>query len=52
MMWFNDIPRDHAKRNARAGTPQSQITFEMLTGTGHFDVIEAQRQCPPLLHEQ
>ena len=32
--------------------PQNQITFEMLTGTGHFDVIEAQRQCPPLLHEQ
>ena len=24
----------------------------MLTGTGQFDAIEAQIQCPPLLHEQ
>ena len=24
----------------------------MLTGTGQFDAIEAQTQCPPLLHEQ
>ena len=32
--------------------PQNQITFEMLTGTGQFDTIEAQIQCPPLLHEQ
>ena len=32
--------------------PQNQITFEMLTGTGQFDTIEAQMQCPPLLHEQ
>ena len=52
MMWFHDIARDHANRNARAGAPQSQITFEMLTGTGQFDAIEAQIQCPPLLHEQ
>ena len=52
IMWFNDIARDHANRNARAGAPQNQITFEMLTGTGQFDAIEAQIQCPPLLHEQ
>ena len=52
MMWFHDIPRDHANRNARAGALQSQITFEMLTDIGQFDAIEAQRQCPPLLHEQ
>ena len=51
-MWFQDIARDHANKNARAGTPQNQITFEMLTGTGQFDAIEAQIQCPPLLHEQ
>ena len=30
--------------------PQNQITFEMLTGTGQFDTIEAQIQCPPVLH--
>ena len=41
-MWFQDIARDHANRNARVGTPQYQITFEMLTGTGQFDAIEAQ----------
>ena len=52
MMWFHDIARDHANRNARAGAPQNQITFEMLTGTGQFDAIDAQIQCPPLLHEQ
>ena len=52
MMWFHDIARDHANRNARAGAPQNQITFEMLTGTGQFDTIEAQIQCPPLLYEQ
>jgi len=51
-MWFQDIARDHANKNARAGTPQNQITFEMLTGTGQFDAIDAQIQCPPLLHEQ
>ena len=50
--WYHDTARDHANRNARAGAPQTQITFEMLTGTGQFDVIEAQIQCPPLLHEQ
>ena len=47
-----DIARDHANKNARAGTPQNQITFEMLTGTRQFDAIEVQIQCPPLLHEQ
>ena len=52
IMWFHDIARDHAKRNARAGAPQNQITFEMLTCTGLFDIIEAQIQCHPLLHEQ
>ena len=31
-MWFQDVARDHANSNARAGTPQNQITFEMLTG--------------------
>ena len=51
-MWFRDIARDHANRNAQAGAPQNQITFEMLTGTGQFDITEAQIQCPPLLHEQ
>ena len=48
--WFHDIVRDHANKNARAGTPQNQITFEMLTGARQFDTIEAQIQCPPLLH--
>ena len=41
-MWFQDIARDHANRNAQAGVPRNQITFEMLTGTGQFDAIEAQ----------
>ena len=41
-MWFHDIARDHANKNARAGTPQNQITYEMLTGSGQFDTIEAQ----------
>ena len=52
IMWFHDIARDHANRNTRAGAPQNQITFEMLTGTGQFDSVEAQIQCPPLLHGQ
>ena len=47
-----DIARDHANKNARAGTPQNQITFEMLTDARQVDTIEAQIQCPPLLHEQ
>ena len=51
-MWFHDVTRDHANSNARAGTPQNQITFKMLTGTGQFDLVKAQIQCPPLLHEQ
>ena len=51
-MWFHNISRDHTNKNARADIPQNQITFEMLTGTGQFDAIEAQIQCPPLLHEQ
>ena len=42
IMWFHDIARDHANRNAQAGAPQNQITFEMLTGTGQFVAIEAQ----------
>ena len=49
-MWFHDIARDHANKNARAGIPQNQITFKMLTGTKQFDTIEAQIQYPPLLH--
>ena len=36
-MLFQDIARDHANKNARAGTHQNQITFEMLTDTGQFD---------------
>ena len=51
-MWFQDVAQDRANSNARAGAPQNQITFEMLTGTGQFDAVEAQTQCPPLLHEQ
>ena len=51
-MWFQDIARDHAIKNARTGASQNQITFEMLAGTGQFDAIEAQIQCPPLLREQ
>ena len=51
-MWFQDIDRDHVSKNARAGTPQNQITFEMLTGTGQFDTTEAQIGYPPLLHDQ
>ena len=51
-MWFHDIARDHANKTARAGTPPNQIIFEMLTGARQFDTIEAQIQCPHLLHEQ
>ena len=51
-MWFHDIARDHANKNVWTGAPQNQITFEMLTDTRQFDAIEAQIQCPPLLHEQ
>ena len=40
------------KKNARANTPQHQITFEMLTDTGQVDAIEAQIKCPTLLHKQ
>ena len=50
-MWCCDLVRDHANTNARAGTPENQITYEMLTGSRQFDTIEAQIQCPPLLHE-
>ena len=32
-MWFQDIARDHANKNTRAGTPPNQITFKMLIGT-------------------
>ena len=51
-MWFQDIARDHANRNARVGAPQNQITFGMLIGTGQFDAIEAQIRCSPLLPYQ
>ena len=50
-MWFHDIARDHANRNAWAGTPPNQITFWNVNWC-QFDTIEAQIQCPPLLHEQ
>ena len=51
----NDSPKtffDTKTGNAQVGTPPNQIIFEMLTGTRQFDTIEAQTQCPPLLHEQ
>ena len=32
-MWFQNIARDHANKNAWAGAPQNQITFKMLIGT-------------------
>ena len=51
-MWFHDVTQDHANSNAQAGTPQNQITFKMLTGMEQFDLVKAQIQCPPLLHEQ
>ena len=51
-MWFQDIARDHAYRNAWSGAPQNQIIFEILTGTRQFDAIEAQIRCPPLLPDQ
>ena len=51
-MWFQDVAWDHANFNARADTPQNQITFKMLTNTRQFEAIEAQIQCPPLLYEQ
>ena len=46
------MAQDHANSNARTGTPQNQITFEMLTRTGQFDLVEVQIQCLSLLHEQ
>ena len=48
-MWFQNIARDHANKNAWAGALQNRITSEMLTDTGQFDAIKAQLQCPPLL---
>ena len=51
-MWFPDIAKDHTNKNARADTPQNQITYKMLTGSRQFDTIKAQIQCPPLLHKQ
>ena len=51
-MWFQDMAQDGANSNAQAGTPQNQITFKMLTGMEQFDLVKAQIQCPPLLHEQ
>ena len=41
-MWFQDVAWDHASFNARADTPQNQITFKMLTNTRQFEAIEAQ----------
>ena len=39
--------------NAQASTPHKfKITFKMLTCTEQFDAVEAQIQCPPLLHKQ
>ena len=43
-MWLQGVSRDHANSDARASTPQNQITFEMLTSTGQCDAIEAQIQ--------
>ena len=51
-MWFHDLARDHAHKDAQAATPPNQLTFEILTDTRQFDTIEAQIQCPPLLHKQ
>ena len=45
-MWLQGVARDRANSNAQAGTPQNQITFEMLTHTGQCDAIEAQIQSP------
>ena len=52
IMWFHDVAWDHANSTAQSGAPQNQITFEMLTGMGQFDSVEAQIRCPPLLHKQ
>ncbi|OWK13325.1 hypothetical protein Celaphus_00014376 [Cervus elaphus hippelaphus] len=49
--WFQDTARDHANRNARAGAPQNQITFEILETAISCTVIgeEAKRQLEKLL---
>ncbi|OWK05526.1 hypothetical protein Celaphus_00002112, partial [Cervus elaphus hippelaphus] len=52
ILWFHDVAQDLANSNAQAGTPENQITFKMLTGSGQFNSMEAQVQCPSLLHEQ
>ena len=52
IIWFYDVAQGHANSNARTGTPQNKITFEMLTRTGQFDLVEVQIQFLPLLHEQ
>ena len=46
-MWLQGMAQDRANSNARAGTAQKQITFEILTHTGQCDAIEAQIQSPP-----
>ena len=46
-MWLQGMAQDRANSNARAGTAQKQITFEMLTGTGQCNAIETQIQSPP-----
>ena len=48
-VWFQDVARDHANSNARAGTPQNQITFEMLTGTGQ-SLVENYLDCNNCSH--
>ena len=42
--WVNSshgMVQDHANSNARAGTPQNQITLKTLTGTRQFDSIKS-----------
>ena len=46
------MTQDCASLHAQVGTPQNQITFEILTGTVQIEAIEAQIQHLPLLHEQ
>ena len=46
------MTQDCASLHAQVGTPQNQITFEILTGTVQIEAIEAQIQHLPSLHEQ
>ena len=45
-MWFQDIARYHANKNAQTGAPPNQITFEMLTGTRQFDTNRSSNTMP------